>query len=140
VKRQEAARKSKLQMDEAISELERVVTSGLIDKSTGSGIGAGVDIAGRMIGYSTPGAVAGGQLAPVFDLVLKMVPRFEGPQSDKDTQSYKEAAGNLANPNIPSPQKKAAASTLLRLMKLRRGQFVTKDADVAAPKDGWEDL
>jgi hypothetical protein len=143
VKRQEAIRKSKLQLDEAVTELEKaVVPGGLIDKSTGSGIGAGIDVAGRMIGYATPGGIAAGQLAPIFDLVLKMVPRFEGPQSDKDTATYKDAAGQLANPNIPNTQKKAAASTILRLMKARRGQFVTQDADVGAPSadGGWEDL
>ena len=143
VKRQEALRKSRLQLDEAVTELEKaVVPGGLIDKSTGSGIGAGIDVAGRMIGYATPGGIAAGQLAPIFDLVLKMVPRFEGPQSDKDTATYKDAAGQLANPNIPNTQKKAAASTILRLMKARRGQFVTQDVDVGAPSadGGWEDL
>jgi len=111
-----------------INELtEATKDGGLIDKSTGSGAGAAVDIAAGFFGKATPGAVAVGQLKPIFDLVLKMVPRFEGPQSDKDTQSYKEAAGAIANPNVPNDTKKAAGKEILRLMKARRNQFVTKD-------------
>ena len=116
-------------LDQAIVELERASKEGgLIDKSTGSGAGALVDIAGNFVGYATKGSQAVGALQPIYDLALKMVPRFEGPQSDKDTQSYKEASGQLANPNVPNKTKKLAAKELVRLMKARRGQFVSKDA------------
>lgn len=133
--------KSKLVKDlgEAITELEKATKDGgLIDKSTGSGIGSLVDMAGRVVGKATPGAIAAGQMAPIYDLVLKMVPRFEGPQSDKDTASYKEASGQLANPNIPNAQKKIAGREILRLMKARQGQFIDKavagtEADAGAP-------
>ena len=40
------------------------------------------------------------------------VPRFEGPQSDRDTATYREAAGNLANPNIPVETRIAAFKTI----------------------------
>jgi hypothetical protein len=60
-------------------------------------------------------------------MALKMVPRFEGPQSDKDTQSYKEAAGQLADPTVPSATRKAAGMEVLRLMKNRKNQFVTQN-------------
>ena len=123
-----AKRKTVTDLNEAIRELEKATAEGgLIDKSTGSGAGALVDMAGNFVGYATPGARAVGQLQPIFDLALKMVPRFEGPQSDKDTQSYKEAAGQIANPNIPNKTKKDAGKTLLRLMKARRGQFMSKE-------------
>lgn len=129
-KTQAAQQKLSRDLTSAISELERAtVDGGLIDKSTGSGIGAGVDWAARGFGAATPGAIAVGALAPIYDLVLKMVPRFEGPQSDKDTASYKEASGNLANPNIPNVQKKAAAKEILRLMKARKAQFISKDME-----------
>jgi hypothetical protein len=62
-------------------------------------------------------------LAPIADLVLKMVPRFEGPQSNFDVQSYKDAAGNLANPNVPVSVKKAAATEIVRLFRKYRDQF-----------------
>ena len=61
------------------------------------------------------------------DLVLKMVPRFEGPQSDKDTQSYKEAAGQLADPTLPTKIRKEAGKTVLRLMQSRKSQFVNPE-------------
>jgi len=116
-------------MNLTISELEALVKDGgLLDKATGSGAGAQRDSALAYLGYSTGGAEAVAQLKPIADRVLKMVPRFEGPQSDKDTQSYRDAAGNLADPTIPAPVKKAAAKEILRLMQARKGQFVSPDA------------
>lgn len=111
-----------------IDELENASNDGgLIDQSTGSGAGALVDAAAGFIGKATPGAIAVGQLRPIYDMALKMVPRFEGPQSDKDTKSYEQASGQLANPAIPNDQKKAAAKEIVRLMKARREQFMTRD-------------
>lgn len=117
-------------INEAIAELEKATTvNGLIEKSTGSGAGSMVDSVAGFFGKATPGAIASGQMQPIFDLVLKMVPRFEGPQSDKDTASYKEAAGQLANPAIPNPQKLAAGKEILRLMKARKNQFESVGTD-----------
>ena len=112
----------------AITQLDEVTKDGgLIDQSTGSGAGRLVDIGAGFVGKATPGAIAIGKLAPIADLVLKMVPRFEGPQSDKDTKSYKEAAGQLADPTLPTEIRKAAGKTVLRLMRERKNQFVTTD-------------
>ena len=114
-------------LDQAIKELTDVTKDGgLIDQSTGSGMGRATDIAAGFIGKATPGAIAIGKLKPIADMALKMVPRFEGPQSDKDTQSYKEAAGQLADPNMPTQIRKEAGKTVLRLMKERKGQFVSE--------------
>jgi len=115
-------------IDLAISELTEITKDGgLIDQSTGSGAGRLVDISAGFFGKATEGSRAIGKLKPIQDLVLKMVPRFEGPQSDKDTQSYKEAAGELANPNLPTEIRKDAGKTVLRLMKERKNQFVTPE-------------
>jgi hypothetical protein len=120
-----------LDLDRAITELtDATKKGGLIDQSTGSGAGRLVDIGAGFVGQATPGAIAGGKLAPIADLVLKMVPRFEGPQSDKDTTSYKEAAGQLANTALPNAIRKQAGLEILRLMKERKGQFVS--AEMAA--------
>lgn len=111
-------------LDEVISSLEDISKKdGLIDQSTGSGIGRGVDIAAGFFGQSTPGAEAIARLKPISDQVLKLVPRFEGPQSDKDTQSYREAAGQLGEPTLPSAVRKAAAKEILEIYKRRRNQF-----------------
>jgi hypothetical protein len=120
----------------AITELKGAAKpGGLIDQSTGSGVGRGIDIGARFVGKAMPGDIAIGKLAPIADLVLKMVPRFEGPQSDKDTKSYKEAAGQLSDAGLPREIRKQAANIIVRLMENRKGQFVTKEmaAEGAAP-------
>lgn len=115
-------------VDQAIFELTKAIEpKGLIDQSTGSGIGRAYDVSAGFFGNAPEGAIAAGKLAPIADLVLKMVPRFEGPQSDKDTQSYKEAAGQLANSSLPRTIRKEAAKEILRLFKNRKNQFGTGD-------------
>jgi hypothetical protein len=136
-------------LNTAISELrDASKPGGLIDQSTGSGIGRAVDVGARFVGQATSGDIAIGKLAPIADTVLKMVPRFEGPQSDKDTKSYKEAAGQLADATLPREIRKEAAKTIIRLMENRRGQFVTQEmagegtgagAGAAAPRLSAED-
>lgn len=123
------------QINRTIPELENATKKGgLIDQSTGSGIGRMADVAAGFVGQATPGAIATARLAPIADMALKMVPRFEGPQSDKDTQSYKEAAGQLANPSLPTEVRRQAGLEVLRLMKARKNQFVTGDmATIGAP-------
>jgi hypothetical protein len=112
----------------AITQLSDITKDGgLIDQSTGSGAGRLADIGAGFVGKATPGAIAIGKIAPIADLVLKMVPRFEGPQSNKDTQSYKEAAGQLADATLPTAIRKEAGKTVLRLMQERKNQFVTSD-------------
>lgn len=123
-------------LDFAIKELGDITKDGgLIDQSTGSGAGRLVDLGASFVGQATPGAIAIGKIEPVADLALKMVPRFEGPQSDKDTASYKAAAGQLADPTLPTAIRKEAGRTVLRLMKERKNQFSTKDmaAEGASP-------
>ena len=133
-------------LDLTISELENASKDGgLIDQSTGSGAGALVDMANDFVGRSTKGSIAVGKMKPIYDMALKMVPRFEGPQSDKDTQSYREAAGELANANVPNKRKKAAAKEMVRLMKQRKGQFIDKanegtelDTNVGGGNGEWK--
>ena len=115
-------------LDQAIVELTDVTKDGgLIDQSTGSGVGRAVDIGARFIGKATPGDIAIGKLQPIADLSLKMIPRFEGPQSNADTTSYKQAAGQLADPTLPPEIRKAAGKTVLRLMIARKDQFTMVD-------------
>jgi hypothetical protein len=127
-KAQELRKTMSRDLDRAIAELDRATAKGgLIEKATHSGIGTLVDAGAALVGKSTAGAEAAGALAPVYDIVLKMVPRFEGPQSDKDTASYNKAAGDFANPNIPINRKMAAAKEIRRLLAARKDQFITKD-------------
>lgn len=111
----------------AITEIEDAIKpGGLLEKSTASGAGKLADMGAAFFGSATPGAIAAASLKPIADLGLKMIPRFEGPQSDKDTASYKEAAGQLANEALPVETRKAAAQTMVRIMKARKGQFVNE--------------
>ena len=124
----------------AIKELGNITKDGgLIDQSTGSGAGRLVDIGARFVGQAMPGDIAIGKIAPVADLALKLVPRFEGPQSDKDTASYKEAAGQLADPTLPTKVRKEAGKTVLRLMTERKNQFVTSDMAAEGTTGGGVD-
>ena len=112
----------------AISNLTEVTKpGGLLEKSTGSGAGKLRDVAYGFVGKATEGGIAAAKLAPIADLVLKMVPRFEGPQSDKDTQSYREAAGQLADSSLPNEVRAGAAKVILDLMKARRDEFQMTD-------------
>ena len=132
LKEQQAKQKLQADLDLVIPNLEAISKDGgLIDQSTGSGAGALVDIGASFFGQATPGSIAVGRLKPMIDPVLKLVPRFEGPQSDKDTQMYKDAAGDLGNPAIPNARKKEAAKTILEIYKRRRGQFSTTDYDAS---------
>lgn len=116
----------------ALSQLKEITKDGgLIDQSTGSGAGRLADVAAGFIGNATSGAIAIGKLKPIADLVLKLVPRFEGPQSDADTQSYKEAAGQLADPTLPREIRKEAGKTIINLMTKRQGQFGYSDQEGA---------
>lgn len=126
-------------IDRLIPELESITAKGgLIDQSTGSGAGRLIDVAAGFAGTATPGAIATAKLKPIADMALKMVPRFEGPQSDKDTLSYREAAGQLADPTLPNEIRKAAGKEILRLMKVRKDQFVSPEmaAEGVGPRSG----
>jgi hypothetical protein len=126
-----------LDLDRAITELtDATKKGGLIDQSTGSGAGRLVDVSAGFFGQATPGAIAAGKLAPIADLVLKMVPRFEGPQSDKDTRSYKEAAGQLADSSLPNAIRRQAGLEIVRLMKARKDQFVSSEMAVEGTAPG----
>lgn len=142
--RQQVERASTLgEINTVVSELERALDKGgLIDRSTGSGIGALIDVGAGFIGQSPSGSIAISQLRPIADLVLKIVPRFEGPQSNADTQSYREAAGQLADPTIPNDRRRAAAEEIVRVLKDRKGRlgstvtFPTQPAGGATPAAG----
>jgi hypothetical protein len=87
----------------------------LLERSTGSGIGSMVDWGARQVGVVTPGAQAIAQLKPYEAMLVSAMPRMEGPQSDRDVQLYREAAGQVADPTIPVEMRRAALSSLRAL-------------------------
>lgn len=114
------------------------VTLGLLDKAeqllpnaTGGGAGARYDQAAAFFGQSTPGAQTNAQLNLIAAQLVAKVPRFEGPQSNIDVQFYREAAGDLANPEKPVATRMAA----LRTMRALQQKYVSPSAPAAPSND-----
>jgi hypothetical protein len=87
----------------------------IIDVATGSATGAIRDKVASWFGVSTDGAQGVAQLAPLQAALMMAMPRMEGPQSDKDVQLYRDAAGQIGDPNIPAETKKAALQLIRQL-------------------------
>lgn len=136
-KQQQAVNDMKL----AVTELTAAAgPGGLIDMSTGSIAGDWLDslVAQGSGGFiNLPGDVATAQMEVVAHLARMAVPRFEGPQSEKDAALYERASGQLADPTTSTTIKKAAAQTLIDIINKRRDQFVSPGAgtDDAAGAD-----
>lgn len=100
----------------------------LIDKSTSSYIGAGIDLGARAFGASTPGAQAAAQLKALEGALVMAQPRMEGPQSDKDTALYRQMAAQIGDPTIPADTKKAALATVRELHQRYAGGGTSRPA------------
>jgi hypothetical protein len=87
----------------------------LIEKSTGSYAGNAIDQLLQIAGISTSGADANAQLAVLQARLMTEQPRMEGPQSDRDVDLYRKAAGEIGDPNIPPSRKLAALKTISAL-------------------------
>lgn len=70
----------------------------LLPQAHGSGVGAGMGYVANMLNMESPQNVADAKLKVLSSRILMQVPRFQGPQSDKDVATYKEAAGSLGDP------------------------------------------
>jgi hypothetical protein len=105
----------------------------LIDEATGSGTGAIRDKLAAFFGVSTEGAQATAQLLPLQAAIMLRQPRMEGPQSDRDVQLYREAAGQIGDPSVPGPTKKAALKTIRQLNEKYKGD-PTGSGKGAGPK------
>lgn len=109
------------------------LASPLLDVTTSSGIGAGVDAAGRLVGVSSEGAAAAAELKAIQGLLVSKMPRMEGPQSDKDVMLYREMAGQIGDPTIPAAQKKAAMEMVRAINSRYTGQQQPAGAPAATP-------
>lgn len=115
IKREGDAFKRTKDANEVMGALDGAETILRAGRATGSGAGASLDKAAAFFGQSTVGAQDAARLKPIASAILQKVPRFEGPQSDKDVASYKEAAGNLADETLPRETRLAALAELRRL-------------------------
>lgn len=130
-KQQQAIR----EIDTAIKKISAVAEpGGLIDMSTNSIVGNLLDdiVAQASGGLMTlPGDVAAAQMEVIAHLARMAVPRFEGPQSEKDAALYERASGQLSDPTTSNTTKRAAAQTVVELLKARRDQFAFSGASDA---------
>lgn len=89
-----------------VRDSEGNVTKGALP--TGSGIGAAADFAGSLVGVTLPGAQEADALKVVAGKLVQKVPRFEGPQSDKDVALYKQMAADAGNSSNTRERRLAA--------------------------------
>ena len=82
---------------------------------TGSGIGAAMDVAGRMVGLSSSSAKVATQLETLSGWMVANVPRMEGPQSNFDVQNYQTMAAKIGDRTTPVGERKAALKTMKEL-------------------------
>lgn len=66
-------------------------------------------------GISTKASQSDAQLRAIAGQLISKMPRMEGPQSNIDVEMYRQAAGDIANPNIPADTRKAAIVTIRTL-------------------------
>lgn len=103
----------------------------LIEIATGSMAGAARDKVAAFFGSAPDSAQAIAQLKVLQANLMTSMPRMEGPQSDRDVQLYREAAGQIGDPTVPADIKKAAVRTIKEL----QNRYVTRaGGDASGPR------
>lgn len=105
----------------------------LIPKATSSGLGAARDATAAFFGKSTDAADAAAKLDVLGGWMTSTVPRFEGPQSDKDVMQYKAMAANVANRSLPASQRLQALDALETFMDSKAASFGLPPKGKASP-------
>ena len=88
---------------------------------------------GEAFGYGGEASQSDATLKILGERLTAQVPRFEGPQSDKDTASYRTAAGDLGNANKPIATRIAAVKTMIELNKKYYPNGDWDSIDIAGP-------
>lgn len=88
----------------------------LLPDSTSGGIATAGKIVKGGLGVSDKATQADRKLNIIAAKLTGTVPRFEGPQGVLDVELYKQAAGDLANTQLPSGDREAAAQFMLDLL------------------------
>ena len=82
---------------------------------TASGAGSLVDYLGNIVGQAPRGQNEAKRLEVVAAILTSKVPRMEGPQSDRDVELYKKAAGDAGNSGLPISTRLAALDTMQKV-------------------------
>jgi hypothetical protein len=93
----------------------------ILPKATSGGAESLVKAGAQFAGISTDASKADRQLNIIGTRLTNYVPRFEGPQSDADVQTYKDAAGAVADTSLPYEDRAAALDTIEMLEKKYNG-------------------
>jgi hypothetical protein len=88
---------------------------------------------GEAFGYGGKASQEDARLKILGERLTAQVPRFEGPQSDKDTASYRTAAGDVGNANKPISTRIAAVQTMIELNKKYYPNGDWDSIDMAGP-------
>jgi len=117
-------------INEALDRAEGLLKGDI--KPTSSFVGAAQDFLGRAVGFSPEGADQAAQLKAIGGALTAKMPRMEGPQSDKDTQLYREMAGQVGDNTLPISTRVAALQEVKRIWAkyegLNTGQTAEKPA------------
>jgi hypothetical protein len=97
-----------------IKSASEILKSGEASSGRGENIITGVR---EFLGGGGKQSKADARLVVLGEKLTAQVPRFEGPQSDKDTASYRAAAGDIGNPNKPIEARLAALQEMVELSK-----------------------
>ena len=97
-----------------IKSASEILKSGEASSGRGENIITGVR---EFLGGGGKQSKADARLVVLGEKLVAQVPRFEGPQSDKDTASYRAAAGDVGNPNKPIEARLAALQEMVELSK-----------------------
>jgi len=101
----------------------------LLEGATGSTAGNLRDQAAALVGVSTEGAESAAQLKALGGLLISKMPRMQGPQSNLDVQLYREMAGQIGDPTIPVPTRRAAMQTIRMLNEKYAGDAAQMPAE-----------
>lgn len=128
----ESATKKTIQANDTLSildEIEAPDASGqsILDKATGSTLGAGIAAGKKVFGVSDQSTQANAALTVYGNRLVNNVPRMEGPQSDADRDFYIAQAGKIADPMVPAPDKKAAIAAIRQLNQKYSGNINNLD-------------
>lgn len=105
----------------------------LVQQASGSYPGAISTAIQSGLGISTPASQANASLEALGGRLISMMPRMEGPQSDRDVQLYTQMAGRIASPTVPMGDKLAALNTIQNINK--HYQAMSSTAMAAAPQN-----
>jgi len=94
----------------------------LLPKATSGGVATAVKGGKALFNVSDEATQADAGLKAIAAALTSNVPRFEGPQGVLDVELYKQAAGDVANTNIPTEDRLAALDTIQSLNEKYTGK------------------